>query len=252
MRMVVTDTYADMSQRAAQVVADAVRARPWATIVVPTGATPEGFYAALVALHRRGVFDASRLRVFQLDEYLGLGRDDPRSFYAWIKRIFLDPLGIASSQVVRLPGEAAEAVAKVCRDYDQAVRAAGGFDIAVLGLGGNGHLGFNEPPADPESLTRAVRLSAETVASNARYWGQHVEVPPYAVTCGMANLLAARLKVLLVAGDAKRGILRQAVTGPISAQVPASFLQQAENVIVITDVAAWPWRHPVPAGTREE
>lgn len=245
MRLIVTKDYAAMSRCAAHVVAEAVAKRPTTNIVAPTGETPVGFYDELAALHRRGAFDVSHLRVFQLDEYLGVAPDDPRAFAGWIARAFLDPLGIAPAQVVRLRSEASD-LHVACQEYDAAVAAAGGFDIAVLGLGANGHLAFNEPPADPTSPTRVVRLSAETVAANRRYWSAGAHVPTHAVTCGMANILAARMKVLLVSGDSKREILRRAVAGPVTPDVPASYLCASDSVTIIADEAAWPG--PVPAG----
>lgn len=251
MNLVVMDDYNAMSRRAAELVADALRARPEATIAVPTGATPQGFYAELAALRQQGVFEASRLRVFQLDEYLGVAADDPRSFYAWIKRVFLDPLGIASSQVTRLPGDVAD-VQRACEEYDTALRAAGGLDLAVLGLGANGHIGFNEPPADPTLPTHETTLSAETIAANAHYWGAGVSVPTRAVTCGMANLLAARAQVVLVAGAGKRSILRRVVDGPVSADVPASWLWRSAGCVIVADAAAWGREPSATAGRREE
>jgi glucosamine-6-phosphate deaminase len=246
MRMIVTKDYAAMSRCAAQIVADALASYPAANIVVPTGETPIGFYRELAALHRRGAFDASHLQVFQLDEYLGAAPDDPRAFAGWIARAFLGPLGISPAQVVRLHGEASDLYA-ACEHYDAAVADAGGFDIAVLGLGANGHVAFNEPPAEPTSPTRVVRLSDETRASNARYWGEQARVPTHAVTCGMANILAARMKLLLVAGEGKREMLRRVVDGPATSQVPASLLAASDGVTIIADEAASPGAVPTVA-----
>ncbi|MDE3229307.1 MAG: glucosamine-6-phosphate deaminase [Chloroflexota bacterium] len=243
--------YHAMSRRAAELVADALRARPDATIAVPTGATPQGFYLELAALHQQGAFDASRLRVFQLDEYVGVAADDPRSFYAWLERVFLRPLGIASAQVTRLRGDAAD-VQQACAEYDAALREAGGLDLAALGLGANGHIGFNEPPADPASPTHETTLSAETIAANTRYWGAGVSVPTRAVTCGMANLLAARMQVVLVAGAEKHAILRRVLDGPVSAQVPASWLWRCAGCVIVADAAAWGREPSAIVGSREE
>ena len=225
MHLLVVEDYDALSQMAARLLDDALRAQPHASLVLPTGNTPLGLYRELAALHARGAFDTARLRVFQLDEYLGVAPDDPRSFYRWIRRVVLDPLGISEERVVRLRGDAPDPDA-ACRAYDAAVRDAGGFDLVVLGLGGNGHLGFNEPPADPASPTR---------------------VPSYAVTCGMANILAARRKLLLVSGAEKRDALRRALDGPVSPESPASYLQHSGHVTVIADAAAWPWPQRVGA-----
>jgi len=240
MQLYVVDDYGAMSRFAAHLTAERLRAQPEANVVVPTGNTPYGFFRELIALRQQGAFDASRLRVFQLDEYFGIPPDDPRSFSGWITRSFLDPLGITAAQVVRLRGDADDPLV-ACRDYDAAVRAAGGFDVVVLGLGRNGHLGFNEPPADPAAPTRLVRLSAETIASNEHYWSVGAQVPKHALTCGMNNILTARMKLLLVSGEQKRDILRRTITGPIIPEVPASYLQVSAQVTVVADSAAWPW-----------
>lgn len=239
MRLRIAEDYDDLSRSAARLVADALQANPRATISVPTGATPIGFYTELAALHQSGEFDATQLRVFQLDDYLGVAPSDPRSFAAWSTRAFIDPLGIAAHQVTWLRGDAADPDAE-CRAYDAALVAAGGLDIVVLGLGENGHIGFNEPPAAPDAPTRTVQLTEGTRAANATYWGGLDAVPQRALTCGMVNLLAARMKIVLVSGAHKREILHRVRYGPVTDAHPASHLKHAEGVIVIADRAAAP------------
>src|SRR5689334_10198363 len=164
-KLIVANDYAELSRVGADLMQQMIAAKPDAAVVLATGNTPMGMYQELAARYRRGEIDTSRLRVFQLDAYLGLTPDDPRSLYGWLARAFLEPLGIPAEHVVALPGDAPDPAA-VCRAFDAAVAAAGGFDLAVLGLGPNGHLGFNEPPADPDSLTRVVDLTDESVESN--------------------------------------------------------------------------------------
>jgi glucosamine-6-phosphate deaminase len=144
---------------------------------------------------------------------------------------------IPDINVVRLPGDAPDPKA-VCAAYERAVEAAGGIDLAVLGLGPNGHLGFNEPPSDPRSPTRIVDLTEESVESNARYWGGRERVPRQALTAGMSVMLAARHILLVASGERKADILQRALQGPVTAAVPASYLQQAPHVTVIADHAA--------------
>lgn len=239
MELIVTDNYDALSKAGADLIARMIRARPHASVVLPTGDTPTGIYRELETLKRRGDLDVSGLRVFQLDEYLGVASGDPRSLYGWLARICLEPLGIQGKNVVVLPGDADDPAA-ACRAYDREVEEAGGFDLALLGLGRNGHIGFNEPPVDATAPTRVVDLSDTSIESSGQYLGDKSLVPRRAVTTGMAHLLAARHILLVVSGAHKREILRRTLTGPVTPRVPASYLQRASNVTVLADRDAWP------------
>ena len=224
-----------MSQMAAGLIANCLREKPNAVIVLPTGKTPEGMYQALIERYCSRLFDTKRLTLFQLDEYPGMSEQDERSCFYRLRHDVLEPLEIKQHQIVRLHGDASEPDEE-CRRYDQALQRAGGFDLAVLGLGMNGHLGLNEPPSDCCVPTRVVELSQATKASMT-YWSH---VPEQALTCGMAQLLQAKRIVLLVAGEHKRAILQKTMQGPVTPDVPASYLQRAGNVVVLADAAAWP------------
>ncbi|MDQ2743524.1 MAG: glucosamine-6-phosphate deaminase [Chloroflexota bacterium] len=247
MDLVVERDYPTLSRAAADLVTDLLMAKPDARLVVATGETPLGLYRNLADRRHGEGIDTSRLRIFQLDEYLGLTLDDSRSLYRWMREVFLEPLDIRDHQVTRLPGDAANPSA-ACRAYDRAVEQAGGYDLAILGLGPNGHLGFNEPPSDDDAPTRVITLTPETVHSNARYWGDEDRVPRQALTAGMKHLLAARRILLLVSGRGKREILARTLERPATPDVPASFLQLAQRVTVISDRAAMPTPPESPAG----
>jgi glucosamine-6-phosphate deaminase len=238
LELVVVDDAAALSRVAADLVHEAIREAPAAAVLAATGSTPMGTYRELATRAARGSFDASRLRVFQLDEYVGIDEHDGRSLLGWLLRSFVRPLGLPDDRVVRLPGDAAD-LALACRRYDHAVAEAGGIDLAILGLGPNGHLGFNEPPSDPSSPTRAVALSPASVASSAAYWGDPQAVPRRAITAGMTVLGAARRTILVVSGTRKHEILRRTVEGEVTPEVPASFLQRQDGVVVVTDRSAW-------------
>jgi glucosamine-6-phosphate deaminase len=239
MELLVVDNYEALSIAGADLFVEAIAQKPDAAVVLPTGNTPVGFYRDLAIRRERGELDLTRLRVFQLDEYLGVAPGDHRSLYGWMARAFLDPLGVPEANVVRLRGDAPDPEAE-CREYERAVREAGGYDLAVLGLGPNGHIGFNEPPADERTPTRVVELTEESVESNASYWGGRDAVPRRAMTAGMDLLLGARRKLLLVSGEGKREILRRTVEGPVTPEVPSSHLQRASGVTVLADLAARP------------
>src|SRR5690349_369147 len=188
MDLIIVDNYEALSQAGADWFAEAIIAQPDASIVLATGESPMGVYRELAERRSRGRIDASRLRVFQLDAYVGLDPEDQRSLFGWMRRSFLAPLGVSESNTVRLAGDAPD-LEQACRDYEDDVRQAGGFDLSILGLGPNGHLGFNEPPAPPDAPTRLVDLRPESIRSNARYWGGEDQVPRQALTCGMDLLL---------------------------------------------------------------
>jgi glucosamine-6-phosphate deaminase len=193
-------------------------------------------YAELARMRAAGELDASHMRVFQLDEYAGVGPSDPRSLFGWLARSFLEPLGIDHGRVVRLDGTAPEPGA-ACREFDRQVARAGGLDLAILGLGSNGHLGYNEPPCPRDASTRLVVLTPESMESAAAYFdGQ--DVPRQALTAGMGIILRAHRILLIVSGVHKHDILRRTLFGPMGPAVPASWLQCAENVTVIADEAA--------------
>lgn len=235
-RLEVVDDEAALARAAADVVSGVVAARPEAVIVPATGETPLGAYAELAARRDAGAFDPSGLTIVQLDDYLGLDAGDRRSLYGWMRRALLAPLHIPDERVLRLP-MGADADGVVAFDRELARR---GIDLAILGIGENGHLGFNEPPASADSDTRIVDLTPATIAANARYWGTAADVPTRAITLGLRQILGARRIVMLASGAQKHDIVRRALEGPVGEDVPASFLREADaEVTVIVDRAAW-------------
>jgi glucosamine-6-phosphate deaminase len=226
-----------LHRAAADLVCDLVERKPDASLVAATGQSPIGLYAELAVRRRSSSLDPSRLRVFQLDEYVGVGPNDRRSLFGWMSRALLAPLGIPADHVVRLPIEGD--LEAGCAAYERAVREAGGYDLAILGIGENGHVGFNEPPADPRSPTRQVELAAESLRSNARYWGNLHDVPARAVTVGMELLLGAAKTLLIVTGKRKHEIVHRALEEPIGSNVPASFLRESADLTVLSDRDAW-------------
>ena len=230
--------------------ADWLGPRPEATFLVALGTSALGIYRELGRLVRGGALDTSRLRLVQLDEYAGLADGDDRLLRTWLERDVAGPLRIPAGQVIALaspdPGDELS-VATACRDWDRAVGAAGGIDVAVLGLGPNGHLGFNEPPSPPDARTRLVALTDASLESNARYFPAGIAVPSHAVTAGMPAILGARRKLLVVTGEPKRPILRRLLQEPVSDGLPASHLRTVGGVTLLADRAAWPADVPVPA-----
>ena len=216
---------------AADHIAAQVRANPHLTVLVATGSTPMATYAELARRVEAGTLDLSGVTAVQLDEYLDLGPDDSRSLWGWMERSFVTPLKI--TRTIRFDPEADPEL--TCARYDEAVRALGGIDLAILGLGPNGHLGFNEPPSPAHAPTRRVVLTPASLESNRVYWD--AEVPTHALTAGMEVILAARSTLLLVTGAAKHGALQHLLSGPPGPDFPASLLGGPEVTILTAQAA---------------
>jgi glucosamine-6-phosphate deaminase len=236
-----TDDYDDLSRISAEVVAQHIRSKPHARILVATGRTPIGTYQVLAGMVEAGALDVSEITAFQLDEYVGLEPDDHRSLGRWAREAFVHPLGLDDDRFVTLPVAGVDGSASLA-EHDRRVRVAGGYDLAILGIGENGHLGFNEPPCDPSAPSRVVTLSATSLASSAGYWGESGDLPRRAVTVGLGPILEAGAIILLVSGARKRAILERALSGSMTPDVPASYLLRARSLVVVADRDAWPAR----------
>jgi glucosamine-6-phosphate deaminase len=234
---IVTD-YEAMSATAAEIVVEAVHANPKLVLALPTGSTPLGMFRALVEKVRRGEVDLSNVTFFCLDEYVGVEPDDPNSLTGWLLREFMDPAGVRPDQIHMVPASADDPHAAV-EGYEADLRAFGGLDLAVLGLGPNGHIAFNEPGSQRESRTRILELTPESIEQSSAYWSEGTPTPTTAMTMGVATLLEADRVLLIVSGEGKAEILRRALKDAPSADVPASWLQTVpEKTLVIADEAA--------------
>lgn len=249
MKLLIVADYAALCQVAADRIEALAQANPSAVLGLPTGETPLGAYHELARRVREQTLDLSRFTIFALDEYLDVGRGDPRCLGDWLDREFIRPCRIDPARVHAPDGLAAEPVA-MCADYEAAIAGAGGIDLQLLGLGPNGHVGFNEPGSTAGSRTRLVRLAPESLASNARYWGGPDRVPPYGLTMGMSTLLESREILLLVSGARKASILRQVVEGPATTGVPASLLRAHVHFTLLADRDAASQIEVKPAGFR--
>lgn len=220
---------------AARLVADVVRRRPQAALALPTGNTAVSFYAALVALHRRGAVRFRQATTFNLDEFLGLGADAPQSFQAYLRRHFFRHVDLSTSRQHALNGTTPDVRRELAR-YDRTIAKAGGLDVCVLGIGRNGHIAFNEPAKRLSRRAHRQRLTTATRRDNAAAFGGRLRaVPQYALTMGMGAILTAREVVLIASGSSKAAIVRRALTGRISPRVPASLLQRHPRLTVLLD-----------------
>jgi glucosamine-6-phosphate deaminase len=233
MRVEVFETYADMSRRAAELVAGLVQRKSDAVLGLPTGSTPEGFYAELAG----SAIGFGQVRTFNLDEYVGLDRQHPESYYSFMKRHLFDRVDL-NPALCNLPDGTADDPAAECIRYEEAIRQAGGLDVVLLGIGHNGHIGFNEPGAPWDAPTRQVDLAERTITANARFFGSEEGVPRTALTMGIGTILSARQIVLLASGEGKAEIIRRTLEGAATVDVPATALQGHPNVTVLLDKAA--------------
>jgi len=226
------------SEAAADVVTSVIHDNPYAAISFPTGSTPLGMFDVLAARAARGEIDFSNVTVFCLDEYIGVTVEDPNSLTRWLWDALLTRIGITPDRLHTLPVIANDPVA-AATEYEEAITARGGLDLAILGLGPNGHVGYNEPGSSADSRTREIALTPESLTQASAYWEGAVAIPGQAMTIGVGTLLESKQILLLVTGDAKAGILRRALEEPMSADVPASWLRIAgPRLSVIADEAA--------------
>jgi glucosamine-6-phosphate deaminase len=237
MTLVIAPTAEAACARAAELVAALLAARPTAVLALPVGATPRPVYAELRARHRAGGLSFARATAFSLDEYVGITRDDPRSFHHTLRDQLYDQVDLAAAHTHAPDGVAADLDA-AATGYEQAIADAGGVDLALLGIGGNGHIAFNEPGSPFTSRTRVVALAPETRAGAAAGFGGADVVPTHALTIGVATILAARQCVLLAHGAGKAAIIARALEGPIGPDVPASAVRLHRDATVIVDAAA--------------
>ncbi|MCL2826776.1 MAG: glucosamine-6-phosphate deaminase [Eggerthellaceae bacterium] len=237
MEIIVTKDYAEMSRVAANVIAQCIKETPACRIGLATGSTPEGLYADLVKFYEAGSLDFSDVLSFNLDEYRGLGHDHDQSYHFFMKAHLFDHVNIDPANT-HVPDGANPDAQAACDEYEDAIEAAGGIDIQLLGIGHNGHIGFNEPASCFAKRTNCVDLTESTIQANSRLFDSADEVPRQAYTMGIGTIMKAR-KILVVAnGTGKAAIVRDAFTGPVTPEVPASVLQFHPDVVVVVDEEA--------------
>jgi glucosamine-6-phosphate deaminase len=237
LKVIAAQDYDELGRQAAAMVIDQVVHKPRSVLVFPTGATPLGMFRELVTATRNGQLDLSAASFVVLDEYAGIQPGDRRSLAGWLQRELLEPAGIARSQLIGFDPLAADAAAEGAR-VEAEIARRGGLDLAILGLGPNGHLGFNEPGTAFETRSGLVSLSAASITSNAAYWGSEADVPRTGFTLGLGTLAAAEQLALIVSGAHKAGILARALADPVSINLPASIIRLHPRSYVLADSAA--------------
>jgi len=238
MRVRIFESEAEAAEACATLLAQLIAAQPNLVLGLPTGRTPVAVYRALVAQHRRGGLDFSRVTTFNLDEFREMPADDASSYRSYMERHLFTHVNLAPERIQFLRGMAPDAEGE-CLRYDAALEAAGGLDVVMLGLGANGHLAFNEPGNELHARTHCVRLTRQTRTANAGLFGDEASrVPTQALTMGMGPLVQSRVAILLALGEEKAAAVKALVEGPVTPQCPASFLQLHREAEIWVDAAA--------------
>ncbi|MDO4711735.1 MAG: glucosamine-6-phosphate deaminase [Peptostreptococcaceae bacterium] len=237
MRIICTKNYDEMSRRAADIFAAQVILKPNCVLGLATGSTPIGLYNELVARYKRGDLDLSKVKSINLDEYFGLSPMNDQSYAYFMERHLFDHINIDKNNT-HIPSGLADDPQAECARYDQLIEELGYADLQLLGIGHNGHIGFNEPGDHFIGETHLVELSKKTVEANSRFFATIDEVPTKAITMGIKNIMSAKKIVLVASGEDKADILHQVITGNIEPSVPATILQLHRHVVIVADKAA--------------
>ncbi|UFJ41444.1 glucosamine-6-phosphate deaminase [Brevibacillus humidisoli] len=237
MKLQVFDNYDQVSRRAAEIVIEESRKHPQLVLGLATGSTPIGLYREMVQVYQRGQLDFSEATTFNLDEYYPITPDHPQSFRRFMQEHLFDHVNIAPERIHFLSGTAAD-VESECSRYEAAIEAAGGIDIQVLGIGENGHIGFNEPGTPFHLKTHKVALTENTIQANSRFFERIEDVPRHALTMGISSIMRSRKILLLASGEKKAEAIKAALQGPVTEELPASVLQLHPDVTVMVDKTA--------------
>jgi glucosamine-6-phosphate deaminase len=238
MLVLLNANYEELSRAAARIVAAAVKNKPSVTLGLATGSTTLGMYKELVRLHQERGLDFSKVVTFNLDEYLGLAAEHPQSFHCFMRENFFAHVNVGERNIHIPDGTISGDYEDYCAAYERSIREAGGIDLQILGIGRNGHVGFNEPTSSFGSRTRLKVLTNETIEDNRKSFSPGEEMPECAITMGVGTILEAKKILLMATGEAKAETVAEAIEGPISASVTASCLQLHPDVTFVIDEAA--------------
>lgn len=237
MRVYCAADYYHVSRVAANIISAQVIMKPDCVLGLATGSTPIGTYEQLIRWYEKGDLDFSQVHSINLDEYRGLSPENDQSYRYFMNKHLFDSINIDKKNTF-VPNGMEEDREKACREYDEIIRAHGGIDMQILGLGHNGHIGFNEPGSAFGKETHCVKLTESTISANARFFASADDVPKEAYTMGIKSIMQAKKIVVIVSGESKKEIVKRAFTGPITPEVPASVLQLHNDVILVGDEAA--------------
>lgn len=237
MRIYKAKNYDDMSRKAANIISAQIIMKPNCVLGLATGSTPIGIYKQLVNWFQKGDLDFGEVRTVNLDEYQGLGPENVHSYYYYMYNNLFHHVNIRPGNV-NIPNGCAPNALQECARYDQVIHNLGGIDLQLLGIGQNGHIAFNEPNIAFEKTTHLVALTESTIQANARLFSDISQVPKYAYTMGIKNIVQAKKVILVASGKEKAQIVKEAFFGPVTPSVPASILQMHNDVTLVCDEEA--------------
>jgi glucosamine-6-phosphate deaminase len=234
MEVIKVRNYKELSKKAAEIIIQKVKQSNAITLGLATGSTPEGLYRELITEHRLNKTSYQHVTTFNLDEYVGIEPEDSNSYHYYMVQHLFSGIDILQENT-HIPSGIAKNLAEECLKYDQLVESSGGIDLQILGIGQNGHIGFNEPGTSFESKTHVVQLKESTREANARFFPKFETVPTHAITMGISTILKSKQILLLVSGEKKAEALQQLLYGEISEEFPSSVLKLHPNVTIIGD-----------------
>jgi len=237
MKIIIAKDYDDMSKKAANIIAAQVILKPASVLGLATGSTPAGTYRRLIEIYRNGDIDFSNIISFNLDEYRGIKDNDNLSYLYYMRTKLFDFINIPSEHI-HIPDGSNLDIKNVCREYDKLIQKMGGIDLQLLGIGMDGHIGFNEPGDTLELNTHCAELAESTIEANKRFFKKKEDVPRQAYTVGVKTIMQARKVLLLASGKNKSDIIRHAFCGKITTDIPASLLQMHPDFTLIIDKEA--------------
>ncbi|MBS5794126.1 MAG: glucosamine-6-phosphate deaminase [Clostridiales bacterium] len=226
--------YNDMSRKAANIISAQIIIKPNSVLGLATGSTPEGTYKQLVEWYKKGDLDFSQVKAVNLDEYKGLSKDNDQSYAYFMRKHLFDHVNIDINNTF-IPNGLEEDSKKECSRYNQVIKSLGGVDLQLLGIGGNGHIGFNEPGEAFEKETHCVKLTDDTIKANSRFFSSLDLVPKFAYSMGIKSIMQAKSILLVASGKSKADALYKTIYGEIIPSVPASILQLHNNVTIVAD-----------------
>ena len=237
MRVLIVKNYDEMSKEAGKMVKTGLEQKPDLVLGLATGSTPLGLYQELIRMHKKDSISFAKVRTFNLDEYLGLKPDNDQSYHYFMFENLFKHIDIPRENIYIPDGQARDPE-KFCQWYEDEIEKAGGLDLQVVGIGRDGHIGFNEPGSSLASRTRVKTLDEQTIKDNSRFFAKPEDVPHFAITMGVGTILESKEILFLASGAGKSGIVARAIEGPVTSLVTASILQIHPKAVAILDEAA--------------